>query len=71
MCYICRSAPHESWCPFYCDASFDKCSVCGNGIYRGQRFFDLKSERIHQDCIGNLSVFDILDALQVKSIKKQ
>lgn len=66
MCYICGSAPHDVRCPFYSDASLDKCSVCGNGIYKGQKYFDFKNERIHYHCIKDLSSMEILDVLEIQ-----
>lgn len=66
MCYICNDTPHSIGCPFYNDASYDKCSVCGNGIYKGQRFFDFKEEKIHSSCIKDLSSTEILDILNIQ-----
>ncbi len=66
MCYICNETPHSVGCPFYENSSFDKCSVCGNGIYEGQKFFDFNEEQIHYDCIKDLSSMEILDILQIE-----
>ena len=66
MCYICNATPHQVGCPFYDNASYDKCSVCGNGIYKGQRFFDFKEEKIHSSCIKDLSSTEILDILNIQ-----
>lgn len=68
MCYICNDIPHSVGCPFYENASLDKCSVCGNSIYKEQRFFDFKQERIHYDCIKDLSSLEILDILEIKPV---
>ena len=65
MCYICKSSPHTVGCPFYKSPSSLKCSVCGNSIYKGQKYFDFESEQIHKQCIGDLSSAEILDLLNI------
>lgn len=69
MCYICGSSPHNMGCPFYENASLDKCSVCESSIYKGQSFFELNKELIHYECIKDLSGEDILDILKIKPKK--
>ena len=69
MCYICNSAPHSVGCPFYSNASLDKCSLCGNSIYKGQGYFDFKTEKIHAECIKDLDAMEILDILEIKPQK--
>lgn len=65
MCYVCSDSPHYMGCPFYENASLEKCSVCDQGIYKGQRFYDFKSEKIHTGCIEDICISDILDILKI------
>lgn len=66
MCYVCNHSPHISGCPFYENASLDKCSVCERSIYKGQKIFKLKNELIHYDCMRDLTCLDILEILEIK-----
>ncbi len=71
MCYVCKSSPHLQDCPFHKNASLLNCSVCGRSIYKGQKYFDFKSELIHSQCVMDLSSTEILDVLQIEPKTKQ
>lgn len=64
MCSICLKSPCDARCP-NADSTIPVtvCSECGAGIYEGDKYFDSGNKKICEECMGWMSVAELLSIL--------
>jgi len=64
MCSVCLSTPCRSGCPNAQDAvPVYTCSLCGYGIFEGDRYLDVPKGCICESCLEDMSLTNLLGVL--------
>lgn len=62
MCSYCLSNPCKPGCPNAEDPEpVYECSICGEGIYEGEDFFDGPDGYICKDCLKDMTSFEVIE----------
>lgn len=64
MCSVCWQIPCHPRCPNAPEPEpVKECSVCGDGIFAGDKFYDGPDGAICESCIEDLSVRDFIELI--------
>lgn len=65
MCSICLQSPCNFRCPNAAEPkAVYRCSVCGEGIYRWQKYFETVKGYICDECIEDMSATDLMEMME-------
>lgn len=65
MCSICLQSPCNFRCPNATEPkTVYQCSVCGEGIYRWQKYFETVKGYICDECIEDMSATDLMEMME-------
>ena len=66
MCELCLRTPCHPRCPnFIPPKAKYYCSICGEGIYRGEKYIEnLNGDLAHWDCINGM--YDLTDFMDIE-----
>lgn len=65
MCSICLQSPCNFRCPNATEPkAVYRCSVCGEGIYRWQKYFETVKGYICDECIEDMSATDLMEMME-------
>lgn len=64
MCSVCRRDPCAAGCP-NADEPIQKhvCSMCGYGIYEGDRYYDGPKGYYCEDCLVDMSLEELVELM--------
>lgn len=65
MCSICLQSPCNLRCPNATEPkAVYRCSVCGEGIYRWQKYFETVKGYICDECIEDMGATDLMEMME-------
>lgn len=64
MCSVCLQIPCDPRCPNASEPkAVYKCSLCGEGIVYGQKYFETANGYICDECIKDMSAGDLMEMM--------
>lgn len=64
MCSVCMQIPCNTRCPNAPEPkAVYQCSVCGESIFRLQKYFETAEGYICDDCIGDMSAKELMEMM--------